>query len=97
MGHFFPVVFVFWDSHTTEEMFFVRGFFFLFFWWFLFFRTGSAQRKTSLAPPALQRNESSVTCCQPSCFASNTPLPNLFACALLFALIVSLQICCCSC
>lgn len=32
MGHFFPVVFVFWDSHTTEEMFFVRGFFFSFFY-----------------------------------------------------------------
>lgn len=31
MGHFFPVVFVFWDSRTTEEMFFVRGFFFLFY------------------------------------------------------------------
>lgn len=29
MGHFFPVVFVFWDSRMTEEMFFVRGVFFM--------------------------------------------------------------------
>lgn len=37
MGHFFPVVFVFWDSRTTEEMFFEGGFFSFFNVGFYFF------------------------------------------------------------
>lgn len=52
MGHFFPVVFVFWDSRTTEEMFFVRGFFFLFFLVVLIFSNWKCSEENQFSTPS---------------------------------------------